>query len=77
MKFFTAFVAGASGKILEIYFFILKLLYDIFYKKYLAAKHTIDDCPTTKCWEIVDDKCSLKTSCNTLLNCTPENVAFL
>jgi len=54
MKFFTAFVAGASATVV----------------------HTQEDCPTTKCWEIVDNKCSLKTSCNTLLTCTPDNVDF-
>ena len=53
MKFFTAFVAGAS-----------------------ATVHSIDDCPTKKCWEIINNKCSLKASCNTLLTCTPDNVDF-
>lgn len=36
----------------------------------------IEDCPTTKCWEIRNDKCSLKASCNTLLTCTPDSVDF-
>ena len=79
MKFFTAFVAGASGTILEILenFFIWNCLENIFNKKSLATVvHTQEDCPTTKCWEIVDNKCSLKTSCNTLLTCTPDNVDF-
>ena len=48
----------------------------MFFAKFYHIGATIDDCPSTACWEIVEDECSLKSTCNTNLSCTPDEMDF-